>query len=286
MLDNIGLGVIKACCLDRNRGTYLSVILSTPRSKLCITPMFVCLVGGILNRCCALRRLLNAQLLLHLCKEGTLISFSRACANSVAGDTCAEEVVEPELIFESWFELEELRLPVLCAASGELLVEADACGRTIDLGKGALLCDTAVDCHVRTEGIADFRHLTSRVHAELPHFRSEQWIADVTNGPAAAAAIFEPPCVRKHLLLVEVCMDRGLVDCCLSPAHAFSNGLQQMGLISSIPSWQKQWLLLAMQYKYDICQLGKNPDLLIREGLSSCDPPATPVLHGPRLMGP
>jgi len=123
--------------------------------------------------------------------------------------TQAQEVVDPELLIEGSFELEELRLPTIPRCTGQRFIEAYACWGAIQLWELALLGDAKEHLILHAEGVPNFGHFASAVLAKLLALASKEWIADVPHNPSAANAILEPPTIRKHTVAVQVVVDNG-----------------------------------------------------------------------------
>jgi len=88
----------------------------------------------------------------------------------VNGNSGTKEIVQPELIVEAEFEIEEFWLPSCRVTTGELLVEADARWGTINLRERTLTRDAAIDADALAEGVANAGHLTCLVKAQIPCF--------------------------------------------------------------------------------------------------------------------
>jgi len=163
--------------------------------------------NAILHWSSAFARRLDAQLLGNVAEERASIRL-----NAIASNTRTEEVVKPELIIEACGPVEERGLPPFGASTSEFLVAANACWRALDLRECTLISDAATDTQARAEWIAEASHLASLVNAQVAGLRAEEWFSDGANSAATAAAVLEPPCIREHLLLVEVGMDLGFLN--------------------------------------------------------------------------
>jgi hypothetical protein len=113
----------------------------------------------------ALARFFNAQALRHKAQKRPSVFLK-----IVKGNASTKEVVQPPLVPELEFVIEEFWFPCARIAAGELLVGTDARGRTFNFWECALTCDAKFDSDARTERIANAGHLASFMQAQVPGF--------------------------------------------------------------------------------------------------------------------
>jgi hypothetical protein len=116
-----------------------------------------------LNWRSALACFFDAQPLRHEAKY-----WSAILLKAVNGNSGTQDVVEPELLVEVEFMIEEFRFPSTRVTTGELLVETDACWRAINFRERALTSDATIYSNALAEWVANASHLTSLMKAQCP----------------------------------------------------------------------------------------------------------------------